>query len=1132
MRSSDWLVEFILKRAGGAATLFSSVFPSMKTSSLAVLFLVLLIPGISAPSATAPVPAATPYRVVERGADHQVWQRETYEPKANGTFTTRIHQYTELATGMNYWDNGQWQESKAEIDLLPGGSGAVATKGQHQVFFPPDIYSGAIELVTRDGKHLFARPLGISYDDGSNFVMIATLTNSVGQILPSGNQVIYPNAFSGFAADLVCTYRKSGFECDLVFREQPPTPKEVGLFQKTTRIQLLTEFFNTFDPDQINETDNLADGLTDQTLTFGKLKMVPGRAFMVGDNSPAIPNPAQSIKVSKQWLKLEGRKFLVEEVPYRKLRDQLQTLPSPGTIASTATTSGRLQLSMKRVLPAQRPIEPGVSSMQLAAVDWKEKLGVVLDYTTVNANVTNFTFQGDTTYFINGEYNLYGTTTIEGGAVIKYGPASISPSMNVYGAVNCLTAPYRPVIFTGKDDNSVGEPISGSTGSPSGTYANRALDCFNSVTLKNLRMSYVNFGVVLDGGSNNVVQDCQFLKCSTPVRVYQSADTRLLNVLFGNVAGTAINSYQSTVTAEQVTAHKVGLLWTNDSSTFNLTNSLLIGVTNLGSTFNGGYNSTNASDAGIFQTVGGGDHYLATNSPYHNAGTTNIIPALRANLAGKTTYPPVIFVKQTFSTATNLYPQAQRDTNSAPDLGYHYDPLDYVFGGCDLYTNLTLTAGTVIAFYQDNGSVYSNYQPYGISLNDGANLLFEGTVAQPCQVVSYSRAVQEGVNGSWLQAGWMGTIMINGSGSGFFPQITSHFTKWNTIASGYSYFRDNWNYGIVNVSNSEFNGGGFCGYAPSMYFTNCLFNRTSISYWDDRNAPNLTFLNCTFFNGMLEMKRYSWESPSFWLIKNCAFDGTMFNTFDELNANTNSTSFDCNSYNTANTSWMTYPFSWISDYGHLIPNTNVLEIVGLHDLAVTNYNWQTNRLGNFYLPSNSPLINAGSIAAYQVGLYHFTTQTSQIKETNSIVDIGYHYVAVDSYGNPLDNNGSGIPDYLEGACPSPPIGLTATGTNQLINLFWSSVGDANAYKVKRASVSGGPYTTIQSGVTTNKYADSYVTNGTMYYYVVSAVNDWGEGANSTETSASLYIDMFWTGIINNIHSHPTGFLKKVLEQFV
>jgi len=39
--------------------------------------------------------------------------------------------------------------------------------------------------------------------------------------------------------------------------------------------------------------------------------------------------------------------------------------------------------------------------------------------------------------------------------------------------------------------------------------------------------------------------------------------------------------------------------------------------------------------------------------------------------------------------------------------------------------------------------------------------------------------------------------------------------------------------------------------------------------------------------------------------------------------------------------------------------------------------------------------------------------TNQVPETNSIVDIGYHYVATDTHGNPLDSNGNGTPDYLE-----------------------------------------------------------------------------------------------------------------------
>jgi hypothetical protein len=32
-----------------------------------------------------------------------------------------------------------------------------------------------------------------------------------------------------------------------------------------------------------------------------------------------------------------------------------------------------------------------------------------------------------------------------------------------------------------------------------------------------------------------------------------------------------------------------------------------------------------------------------------------------------------------------------------------------------------------------------------------------------------------------------------------------------------------------------------------------------------------------------------------------------------------------------------------------------------------------------------------------------------------MASIGYHYVAVDGNGNPIDTNGNGIPDYLEDA---------------------------------------------------------------------------------------------------------------------
>jgi fibronectin type 3 domain-containing protein len=90
-----------------------------------------------------------------------------------------------------------------------------------------------------------------------------------------------------------------------------------------------------------------------------------------------------------------------------------------------------------------------------------------------------------------------------------------------------------------------------------------------------------------------------------------------------------------------------------------------------------------------------------------------------------------------------------------------------------------------------------------------------------------------------------------------------------------------------------------------------------------------------------------------------------------------------------------------------------------------------------------------------------------------------------------------------GTSPFTPVGLSATpvSTSQL-DLDWFATPGADSYNVMRATSSGGPYTTIATGVTGTSYNDTGLSELTTYYYAVSANNANGQSANSTETSVT------------------------------
>jgi len=78
-------------------------------------------------------------------------------------------------------------------------------------------------------------------------------------------------------------------------------------------------------------------------------------------------------------------------------------------------------------------------------------------------------------------------------------------------------------------------------------------------------------------------------------------------------------------------------------------------------------------------------------------------------------------------------------------------------------------------------------------------------------------------------------------------------------------------------------------------------------------------------------------------------------------------------------------------------------------------------LGAYYYPTSGDsnslanLIGAGSRSASQAGLYHYTVREDLVPEGAADVSIGFHYVATDEEGVPLDTDQDCLPDYIEDA---------------------------------------------------------------------------------------------------------------------
>ena len=925
------------------------------------------------------------FTCVERSPNSRVWQSQTFITNDSGEVITNTASYTELCTGICYLQNGQYVDSVQQINIV--GTGAQATQGPCQVTWAADASTagGAVRLTSPGGSNFTSGVYGLSLRDistGSN-VLIATITNSIG-VLNGNNEIDYPSAFSGLQADIQNLYMLSGFEQNIILRQQLPSPSDYGLNPETTYFDVLTEFYNAPEAQlTLIETNAQPD---DVQIDFGDVGIGRGTVFVTPDGQ------APRINVTKHWEQLDNGTFLIEEVPYTTLTNLLESLP-PSASVTRPDFKIRRTASLKSLLRERNSVPKQDGEIKKVAKLSRQR-GVVIDYTLLTGSLTNSLFQGDTTYYVSGPVNLYGSATFEGGTVVKFtNTASASlKELDYHSNFLFSTVFYLPAVFTSANDNSIGDGISGSTGTPSTnglpTYLYAANTTNSNVLIERARFSYANTAFWSQNDISHIFRHCQFVDCVTNVGLYVDTSVSFENVL-STGSGAMLEGWEIAVDGENMTVDSCNAfavtntgLWGHYSG--GLTNCLLTAVDNTVNDFTFTDTTKATSGSGIYQIVGGAGYYLANNSPYRDAGTSTINAQLLSDLGALTTYPPVVLAPQTLGSNFTFFPQAQRDTDTI-DVGYHYDPIDFTVNLAITNATVTVLPGTVLAGY-------GNY--YGIAVYTNAVFNCAGTATSPNYLTRYNN-VQEQSNTNWESSYWTALFVTPNNADN--SSVTMSFTIWPSFtdwSQTFSYVQT-----PFTLQSCQFYGGTLSLRYLSLSVTNCLFQRanTTISDAITGSGPNISVPVCNnlFWNGELSIGHY--DSGTFTFRDNFLDQATFaLLSFHGVSNNVNVCSN--NAYVTTN-------------YGVVLPENN--DIVLSSSPA-----FETGPLGYYYYPSNLSLIHAGSQLASAAGLYHYTVLTnfsSANIELTNIVSIGFHYVGVGSNRQPIDSNTDVIPDYLEDA---------------------------------------------------------------------------------------------------------------------
>jgi enterochelin esterase-like enzyme/fibronectin type 3 domain-containing protein len=126
------------------------------------------------------------------------------------------------------------------------------------------------------------------------------------------------------------------------------------------------------------------------------------------------------------------------------------------------------------------------------------------------------------------------------------------------------------------------------------------------------------------------------------------------------------------------------------------------------------------------------------------------------------------------------------------------------------------------------------------------------------------------------------------------------------------------------------------------------------------------------------------------------------------------------------------------------------------------------------------------------------TNWTQLGST-TLTNIAYIGLAVTAHNNSSLCTATFDNVSLPGWPPPLLMADAVAASSSRVSVTWNNLTNATSYNVKRSSTSGGPYTTIASGLTATNYSDIVASVRAGYYYVVSAMIG-GSETNSPEAA--------------------------------